>query len=327
MEELVSVIIPVYKVEDYLDRCVQSVVNQTYKNIEIILVDDGSPDNCPAMCDEWAEKDSRIKVIHKKNGGLSDARNYGLDAADGEYISFVDSDDYVADHMIQKLYDTMQTDKSDLAMTNYLCFDDNGSNFNYENKLPIQNGIINKEEAFKTLFGDYHWHYVIACSKLYKRFLFDGFRFPYGKLHEDLHTTHLIFDKCSLISLVHEPLYYYYQNNSSITHVYSIKRLDAVDAYISRFDFFYKRQNYYCAAMNVKFMQEKLLTAQLSLDLKDKTAKEKIHNYRRIYKKLLKKVIFKKIEGVDKLELLTFLLGVFPFRVYRYIKRIISKII
>lgn len=327
MDELVSIIIPIYKVETYLDRCVQSVVNQTYKNLEIILVDDGSPDNCPALCDEWAKKDSRIKVIHKKNGGLSDARNHGLDAANGKYISFIDSDDYVAEHMVEKLYNTIKADKSDMAITNYLCFDDEGSEFSYENKLPIPDDIIDKNEAFKKLFGDYHWHYVIACCKLYKSFLFDNFRFPYGKLHEDLHTTHLVFDKCKLISLVHEPLYFYYQNSNSITHSYSIKRLDAVDAYISRFDFFYQKQNYYCAMMNVKFMQEKLLTAQLSLDLKEKTVKEKIHYYRKMYKKLLGKVIFKKINGVDKLELLAFSLGVFPFRVYRYIKRIKSKII
>ena len=98
--ELISIIVPVYKVEKYLDKCVESIVEQTYKNLEIILVDDGSPDNCPAMCDEWAQKDSRIKVIHKENGGLSSARNAGLDACTGEYIYFLDSDDYIADNCI-----------------------------------------------------------------------------------------------------------------------------------------------------------------------------------------------------------------------------------
>ena len=100
MEELISVIIPVYKVEEYLDECVLSVIRQTYANLEIILVDDGSPDNCPRMCDEWATKDSRIKVIHKENGGLSDARNAGLDAAEGQYIAFIDSDDYIKPDMM-----------------------------------------------------------------------------------------------------------------------------------------------------------------------------------------------------------------------------------
>ena len=95
MEKKISIIIPVYKVEKYLDKCVESVVNQTYKNLEIILVDDGSPDNCPKMCDEWAEKDKRIKVIHKENGGLSDARNFGIEKATGDYLMFLDSDDYL----------------------------------------------------------------------------------------------------------------------------------------------------------------------------------------------------------------------------------------
>ena len=102
--ELISIIVPVYKVEKYLDKCVESIVEQTYKNLEIILVDDGSPDNCSAMCDEWAQKDSRIKVIHKENGGLSSARNAGLDACTGEYIYFLDSDDYIADNCIETLF-------------------------------------------------------------------------------------------------------------------------------------------------------------------------------------------------------------------------------
>lgn len=105
--ELVSVIVPVYKVEPYLDRCVASILAQTYPNLEVILVDDGSPDNCPALCDAWAQRDARIRVIHKKNGGLSDARNVGLDAASGAYISFVDSDDYIAENFIETLYDLL----------------------------------------------------------------------------------------------------------------------------------------------------------------------------------------------------------------------------
>ena len=111
----ISVIVPVYKVEPYLDRCVQSVVNQTYPNLEIILVDDGSPDQCPVMCDTWAKKDPRIRVIHKKNGGLSDARNAGMAAASGEYISFVDSDDWIAPEMLERLVKALERDDSDIA--------------------------------------------------------------------------------------------------------------------------------------------------------------------------------------------------------------------
>ena len=109
-EKLISVIIPIYKVEQYLDECVESIIKQTYKNLEIILVDDGSPDGCPQMCDEWARKDERIRVVHKKNGGLSSARNAGLDVATGEYVSFVDSDDFIATDALRSLYERFHGD-------------------------------------------------------------------------------------------------------------------------------------------------------------------------------------------------------------------------
>lgn len=117
--ELVSVIVPVYKVEPYLDRCVASILAQTYPNLEVILVDDGSPDNCPALCDAWAQRDARIRVIHKKNGGLSDARNVGLDAASGAYISFVDSDDYIAENFIETLYDLLHEYHTDISAVHW----------------------------------------------------------------------------------------------------------------------------------------------------------------------------------------------------------------
>ena len=117
--ELVSVIVPVYKVEPYLDRCVASILAQTYPNLEVILVDDGSPDNCPALCDAWAQRDARIRVIHKKNGGQSDARNVGLDAESGAYISFVDSDDYIAENFIETLYDLLHEYHTDISAVHW----------------------------------------------------------------------------------------------------------------------------------------------------------------------------------------------------------------
>ena len=113
--DLISVIVPVYRTEAYLDRCIESIVDQTYTNLEIILVDDGSPDRCPQMCDEWARRDTRIRVIHKKNGGLSDARNAGMAAATGEYIGFVDSDDWIKPDMFRLLYEKMEQMQSDIA--------------------------------------------------------------------------------------------------------------------------------------------------------------------------------------------------------------------
>lgn len=296
---VITVIIPVYKVEQYLERCVESVLKQTYSNLEIILVDDGSPDNCPSICDEYAKKDDRIKVIHKQNGGLSDARNVGIKNATGEYITLLDSDDYIHNEMIQILYDRLNADFSDLALCNYLCFDDNGNDYSYENSLPIQDEVLTATEAQHKLFGDFHWHYVIACAKLYKKELFDNFEYPIGRLHEDLFTTHLIFEKCNKISTIKKPLYYYYQNENSITHVYNIKRLDANDAYAERYQFFVNKGDYYCANYCLKFMVEKLEIAYNRLS-KNEEALKIICLYKEKFDELYKDFLSYKCEIFEK---------------------------
>ncbi len=137
MNQKISVIVPIYKVENYLHRCVDSIINQTYTNLEIILVDDGSPDNCPMICDKYVKKDSRIRVIHKKNGGLSDARNAGINIATGEYIGFVDSDDYISLHFYQRLMNVMKVSDSDIVECEIKKFKDNDKIYDIENK-PIR---------------------------------------------------------------------------------------------------------------------------------------------------------------------------------------------
>ena len=145
---LISVIVPVYKVEKYLDRCINSIVNQTYRNLEIILVDDGSPDNCPAMCDEWAQKDPRIRVIHNPHKGLGSARNTGIDAARGSLIGFVDSDDYVYPNMYQRLYELMTENDADLSVCEYTRVDEEGRKISdNSNKLPA--GLTTGEYMLK----------------------------------------------------------------------------------------------------------------------------------------------------------------------------------
>lgn len=285
-DNLVSIIIPVYKVEKYIHRCVDSVINQTYQNLEIILVDDGSPDNCPSICDEYAMMDNRITAIHKANGGLSDARNYGISMASGDYIMLVDSDDYIKHNMVELMLNRIINDDSDLAMCNYICVDEKGNEdcFGIENSLPISDEVIDSSQAQKKLFGKLNWHYVIACCKLYKKELFDNFQYPLGKLHEDLFTTHLIFDKCKKISCINEGLYYYFQNSESITHVYNIRRLDAIDAYKNRYDFYMGKGDYHCANMCLYLMVEKISLAYKKLDLKDKKNKLVIKKYHNIFR-------------------------------------------
>lgn len=185
MEALVSVIVPVYKVEPYLDRCVSSIVSQTYRNLEILLVDDGSPDRCGQMCDDWALKDSRIKVIHKPNGGLSDARNAGIRASKGEYIAFVDSDDYLSCEMIEKLYQAACSASAKMALCNINCINDAGIPTGQSEGSPITDEILQAEDILPRFYRSLGWFYIVAWNKLYHRSLLSSETFPVGKWHED----------------------------------------------------------------------------------------------------------------------------------------------
>lgn len=228
----ISIIVPVYKVEPYLDKCVSSIVNQTYKNLEIILVDDGSPDNCPAMCDAWAEKDSRIRVIHKTNGGLSDARNAGMTVATGELMAFVDSDDWIAPDMYEYLYQRLTEDNSDIAAC--------GVQMVWENKTPSRmltrdgNCVLNQEEAMRAIIEE-SWLKQPVWYKLYKTALVRDILFPKGKCHEDVFWSYQAVGKAKKVSISDYIGYYYLQRGGSIMGAgYSLKRLDAVEAKVQR---------------------------------------------------------------------------------------------
>ena len=235
MEELISVVVPVYKVEKYLNRCVKSIVDQTYGNLEIILVDDGSPDCCPAMCDAWTEKDSRIKVIHKKNGGLSDARNAGMEVANGELIGFVDSDDWIAPGMYQYLYEAMKSDDSDVAACGVEMIWEDG----ILSKMLTQTGncVLNREEAMAALLEE-SWLKQPVWYKLYKKDLIWNILFPIEKYHEDAFWSYRAIGVAERVSVIDRVGYYYWQRNGSIMgEKYSLKRLDAIEA-------LEQRQNY-----------------------------------------------------------------------------------
>ena len=205
MNDLISVIVPVYKVEEWLDQCVESIVNQSYKNLEIILVDDGSPDNCPQMCDEWAKKDDRIRVVHKENGGLSTARNAGLDICSGDYISFIDSDDYIhKDMYINMLEDLKRTDSDIVKCGRYIDSDGMIS----EKRIIGSAKEYNHDEILDCFF----YHKDDFCSgvwdKLYKAELFKGIRFPDGLNSEDYYIYGVIYNRAN--KLYYNNKYYYY---------------------------------------------------------------------------------------------------------------------
>ena len=216
MNDLVSVIVPVYNVEQYLDRCVESIINQTYENLEIILVDDGSPDNCPQMCDEWAKKDNRIKVIHKENGGSSTARNAGLDLAKGDYISFIDSDDYIDKCMISELLNSILHCSSRISICGN--YEVNSEGVLFDNKLSFINNPVDYAECIMFVRDLHFYVHESLCNKLYSKDIWSNTRLDELCLkYEDSAIIPFLYEKAQSISIVNKPLYYYFQNPDSKT--------------------------------------------------------------------------------------------------------------
>ena len=228
----ISVIVPVYRAEAFLRKCTDSILQQTYTDLEIILVDDGSPDNCPAMCDAWAERDSRIKVIHKQNGGLSDARNAGLAIATGEYIAFVDSDDWVSKHYIKTLYEAASSVDADICECEIIRT--GGEAPQEETPLPTKPVCYETEKAVEMLIGDMVLHQYV-WNKIYRSTCLKGIPFIKGKTNEDEFWTYQVFGRANRVVKIEERLYYYFQRSGSIMNSgYSLKRLDALEAKLER---------------------------------------------------------------------------------------------
>lgn len=234
MHDLISVIIPVYNVEEYLCRCVDSVLDQTYRNTEILLVDDGSPDNCPAICDEYARQDARVRVLHQENKGLSGARNAGIDVAKGQWLAFVDSDDYLAPDFLERLLEACERTGSDLSVCRW--------EYVRGEKIPGrgtgETRVYTGREMLANLYLPDGAYFVVAWNKLYRRELFEGIRYPLGKIHEDEATTYRIYDKVSQAAYVDRSLYGYFVTPVSITRGFNPRRMDWVTAVAERIDFF-----------------------------------------------------------------------------------------
>ena len=237
-EELISVIVPIYNVEKYIRKCIDSILAQTYKNLEVILVDDGSPDNCGNICDYYSEMDKRIKVIHKQNGGLSDARNAGLEIASGEYIGFIDSDDYIHPDMYRLLHQNLVESKSDIAE----CAVERIYKDKVINGCTGEVKIFSGEDALRIHLesdGEGYMPRTAVWSKLFRRKLWEGVRFPKGHIHEDyLITTQMLYRSKS-VCCIDKCLYtHIYTNSSSITQVaFSKKDLYKEYQYRKRMEF------------------------------------------------------------------------------------------
>ena len=208
-----TIIIPVYKVEATLERCIESVVHQDFNNYELILVDDGSPDGCPAICDKWAIKDQRIQVIHKKNGGLSDARNAGLDIAQGDYITFIDSDDFIDAHTSTPLTNYLENHpETDILEYPAILFYQ--SEQQQDLRFPNQTVYHDMEDYW---YEEKAYQHSYAWNKLYRKSLFDEARFPTGVVFEDICTLHKLLEKTQVLATINQGCYYYCFNPQGIT--------------------------------------------------------------------------------------------------------------
>lgn len=286
----ISIIVPVYQVEKYLNECITSIVNQTYRNLEIILVDDGSTDCCPKLCDIWAEKDQRIRVIHKKNGGLSDARNKGLEVSTGEYIGFVDSDDRIREDMYEKLYESLEKYHAEIAECGTVYFTDESII-----RKVCQKKIIccSNQEAMEGLISDTVFHQTV-WNKLYSRNCLENISFEMGKYNEDEFWTYQIFHNAQRVVAIPECCYWYRQREKSImSSDFSYKRLDALEAKYKRMQFIEQKYSEFYSREKIGFVFNCIYFYQKVLKSSDKmnrqASEEKLIFYRR-------KVTFEKNE-------------------------------
>ena len=317
MNDLISIIVPVYNVEKYLNKCIESIINQTYKNLEIILIDDGSTDNSGEICDEYRNKDKRIIVIHKKNGGLSDARNVGIDNANGKYISFIDSDDYVEENYIELLYNTINQYDADMSIASH--------------KVIYEKNIIDRSTGKKFCAAPKKILEMLlydngidtsAWGKLYKRELFKDIKFPKGRLFEDSATTYKLIDKSKKIAVYSKPVYNYIIRNNSISNEkFSEKKLDLITSTKEMTEYIKTKYPELNKACNRRLMYAYLSTLT-------QLAKSKVKNIK-IQKELMgyicknRREILKdkNIPKRDKIGLISTILG---FHCFKYIWKIYS---
>jgi len=278
MSPKISIIVPVYKVEKYIHKCVDSILNQTFKEFELILVDDGSPDNCGNICDEYVNKDERVKVIHKENGGLSSARNAGIDIAKGEYIGFVDSDDYIEPDMYEILYKVSKENKCDIVSCSSI--------IHYPNRKVINGGhgiiIHNKEDAMKTMLEGKLYDEVVWV-KLFKKSVIGDIRFPIGRIYEDTAFTYKVIDRARKVGAIGEAKYNYIKHENSImSNAIKDIKIDAIIAYEEMYKFMEEKYPELCDLVTLKLANNSMTV--MNLMIKQDAFKRHKENYFKVAK-------------------------------------------
>lgn len=288
-----SIIVPIYNVEKYLCRCVDSILAQTFTDFELILVDDGSPDGCPAICDGYALKDPRIRVIHKANGGLSDARNAGIDVAQGEYLAFVDSDDWIEPDMYQSMIDMLELHDADMVACGITQEREDGT---ITGRWPPENKdkIYFPKDYIDDFYPDVRRDILPAAwNKVYRRKLFQTIRYPKGKIYEDAFIQLPLYDGCSKIAVCGDAYYHYiYDRSGSIQNDdYSLRRLHLIEFNLEQYRFFVEKdipiqQQYVLGAYLNRYIQN-----HLAIHIFHKEHKKALIPYTKTYKKLLTQII------------------------------------
>lgn len=312
MDPKISVVLPIYNVEKYLEKCMESIFNQTYKNLEILLVDDGSPDGCPALCDAYAKKDKRVRVVHKKNGGISDARNAGVAESSGQYIAFVDPDDYVESDYIEYLYSLIKKYNCKMSLCQHtvkfeggreICYGKNGDDL-----------LTSKDCIERMLYND-----VIDTScwaKLFSADLAKKFLYPKGKLFEDIGTVYKFFIESEQIACGWQSKYFYMMRPKSIVHCnfnpHKLDLLEMTDSMASEVKSIFPDLGKACLRRQV---YSRFSTLNQMLDVKEKVYKEKRKEIIRCIKENKKALLSdKKLPRRDKLALYLLSMGFFFYK-------------
>ncbi len=318
---MISIVVPVYNVEKYLRQCVDSVLAQTYSDWELILVDDGSPDSCPRICDEYAAKDTRIKVIHKNNEGLSSARNAGIKNACGEYITFIDSDDLIHRNYLDILFSTLTRSQADMACIDFC---------DHHNKLKCSNCCIyifsGVEFSEKLLYQQYRYCSHSACGKLYKKQLIKNDFYKIGVGYEDLDAFYRLFPGVSKIAYTPDKLYYYRLNSNSYLHSFNEGRKDVLDITDKMIIFFGKdAENYnprlYAAARDRRLSAHfNILGLMAANNFEDKSLEDRCWNV--IKKERMSSLVNPKVRLKNKLGIIV---SFFGKSVYKSVAKIIYR--
>ena len=324
----ISIIVPVYNVEKYLTRCIDSILNQTFTDFELILVDDGSTDKSGVICDKYSKIDSRIKVIHSKNEGAAQARNYGLDIAKGKFIGFVDSDDYINRDMYQILYENINKYNCDICVCGHQSFQDKvkvsfedskEEIIEFDNKLALKNYFLDYEDNERVM-------YTIMWDKLYRRELFKNLRFPKGKICEDGYVIYKLLYNSKKIIYINKILYYYLQRSDSISKTkFSLKTLEVYDDWKEIYHFFYE-ENIYLSSLAAKFYINKHIRTYNQI-LESNLNSMEYEKYKKIIKEDLKKDLIKffksKVRARYLFRCIAFLIN---YRLVRYLDKIINLV-